>query len=239
MEKRLTLTAAALTLAAIGLLPVLAMIVSTFYVHGGFSLIAYQAFLVSSKDLMPLIGHSISLSVFVTFFAIVLGVPLGVLLGKTDLPLRRALTILLTLPLVVPPYVIAVSWFNVLGQRGWIGRFLSPIASEYLSSTLFGFYGCIGTLSTAFMPVVMLLTVAYLGTVNPRLEHAGLLVSRWPNVLWRITLPLIAPAVVFAAIMVFLLTLGKSVHLRFCIIRSTRWKFSLISPHFMISALQQ
>jgi iron(III) transport system permease protein len=209
MEKRLTLTATALTLAAIGLLPVLAMLANTFYVNGGFSLIAYGTLLGSGKKLMPLIGHSLLLSVFVTFFAIVFGVPLGVLLGRTDIPLRRAFMIVLTLPLLVPPYVVAVAWFNVLGSREWMGHFLSPPATESLSSNLFGFYGCIGTLSTAFMPVVMLLTIAYLSTVNPRLEDAGLLVSRWPNVLWHITLPLIMPAILFAAIVVFLLTLGE------------------------------
>jgi iron(III) transport system permease protein len=209
MEKRLMLTAAALTFAAIGLLPVLAMIANTFYVNGGFSLTAYDTLLGSGKQLMPLIEHTILLSLFVTFFAILLGVPLGVLLGRTDLPLRRAFVILLTLPLLVPPYVVAVAWFNVLGSRWWIGRFLSPPVTEFLSSILFGLYGCIGTLSTAFMPVVMLLTIAYLNTVNPRLEHAGLLMSGWPNVLWRITLPLIAPAILFAVIVVFLLALGE------------------------------
>src|ERR1700752_4063984 len=99
MEKRLTLTAAALTLATIGLLPVLAMIANTFYVQGGFSFITYSALLGSGKELLPLIGYSLLLSVFVTFFAVVLGMPLGVLLGRTDLPLRRAFTVVLTLPL--------------------------------------------------------------------------------------------------------------------------------------------
>jgi iron(III) transport system permease protein len=123
--------------------------------------------------------------------------------------LRGAFTMFLTLPLLVPPYVIAVAWFAVLGSTGWIGHFLAPTTSEVLSSAFFGFYGCIGALSTAFMPVVMLLTIAFLGTVNPRLEQAGLLMSRWPGVLWRISLPLIGPAILFAAVLVFLLTLGE------------------------------
>ncbi len=107
----------------------------------------------------------------------VVGVPLGVLLGRTDLPLRGAFTMLLTLPLLIPPYVIAVAWLAVLGASGWIGGFLSPATSEFLFSTFFGLYGCIGALSTAFMPVAMLLTIAYVGTINPRLEQAGLLMS--------------------------------------------------------------
>ena len=165
MGKPLTLSAAALALVAIGLLPVLAMVANTFYVAGDFSLTAYEALMASGKQLTLLMGRSVLLSLSVTFVAMVVGVPLGVLLGRTDLPLRGALTMLLTVPLLVPPYVIAVAWFAVLGSAGWIGRSVSPATTEFLSSTFFGLYGCIGALSTAFMPVVMLLTIAYLGTV--------------------------------------------------------------------------
>ena len=90
-------------------------------------------------------GRSVLLSLSVTFLAMIVGTPLGVLLGKTDLPLRGAFTMLLTLPLLVPPYVIAVAWFAVLGSTGWIGHFLAPTTSEVLSSAFFGFYGCIVT----------------------------------------------------------------------------------------------
>lgn len=62
---------------------------------------------------------------------------------------------------------------------------------------------------TAFTPIVMLLAIAYAQTVNPRLEQAGLLTSRWPHVLRSITLPLITPAILFAAVSVFLLALGE------------------------------
>ena len=63
------------------------------------------------------------LSSSVALAATIIGAPLGVLLGRTDLPLRGAFTMLLTLPLLVPPYVMAVAWFAVLGSTGWIGRF--------------------------------------------------------------------------------------------------------------------
>jgi ABC-type Fe3+ transport system permease subunit len=90
MEKRLTLAAAALALAVIGLLPVLMIVASTFYVAGEFSLTAYQALLASSKQLALLMGRSVLLSLSVTVLAMIVGTPLGVLLGKTDLPLRGA-----------------------------------------------------------------------------------------------------------------------------------------------------
>lgn len=209
MEKRLTLAAATALLAAIGLLPVLAMVAGTFHADGGFSLKAYQALLAPDKRQMLLMGHSVLLSLSVTLLATVAGVPLGLLLGRTDLPLRRSFAVLLTLPLLIPPYVIAVAWFSALGKGGWPGLALTPATSELLTSALFGPWGCTGVLFTAFMPIVLLLTIAYAGAVNPGLEDAGRLASRWPGVLWRITLPLIVPAILFAAVLVFLLTLGE------------------------------
>ncbi len=209
MEKRLTLAVAAGLLATIGLLPVLAMLGTTFFADGSFSLKAYQEFFSAGKQPVILMGHSVVLSLSVTFLATVVGVPLGVVLGKSDLPLRRSFVVLFTLPLLIPPYVVAVAWFSALGKDGWIVPVLPRAVSELLTSALFGLYGCVGVLFTTFMPVVMLLTIASLGAVNPRFENAGRLVGRWPAVLWRITLPLIAPAILFGTVLVFLLTLGE------------------------------
>jgi iron(III) transport system permease protein len=209
VQKRLTLSAAAVLLAVIGLLPVLAMVAKTFYVDGTLSLKAYEAFLSSAGGQLALMGHSLLLSLIVALLAISAGVPLGVLLGKTDLPLRLVLAAIFTIPLLLPPYVLAVAWFAVLGSGGWAARVLTSTTAELLSSTFFGLHGSAGVLFTAFMPIVMLLTIAYVGVVNPRLEDAGRLTSRWPDVLWRITLPIIAPAILFAAALVFLLALGE------------------------------
>ena len=139
MEKRLTLAAAAVLLAAIGLLPVLVMVARTFFADGGFSLKAYQALLASGKQQMLLMGHSVLLSLSVTFFATVAGVSLGVLLGKSDLPLRRGFVVLLTLPLLIPPYVVAVAWFSALGTGGLIGPALAPATPKLPTSALFGY----------------------------------------------------------------------------------------------------
>lgn len=208
MDKRLTLAAAAALLAIIGLLPLLTMLINSVFVGGVFSPRAYQTLWDSRREQLGLMGHSVLLSLCVTFLATTVGVPLGVLLGKTDLSFRGTLTMLLTVPLLIPPYVMAVAWFGVLGSGGWISAF-APATSKYLSTAFFGVYGAAGVLFTAFVPIVILLTIAYLGAVNPRLEDAGRLVSRWPGVLRRITLPLIAPAILFAAVLVFLLTLGE------------------------------
>jgi iron(III) transport system permease protein len=191
-----------------GLLPLVTMLAKSFFVAGSFSLRAYQALWESGQEHLVLMGRSVLLSLCVTLLATIVGVPLGILLSKTDLPFRRVLTVVLAVPLLLPPYVIAVAWFAMLGAGGWLSL-LAPSTEKAVSAAFFGLYGCAGVLFTAFVPIVILLTTAYVRAVNPRLEEAGRLVSRWAGVLWHITLPLIAPAIVFAAVLVFLLTLGE------------------------------
>jgi iron(III) transport system permease protein len=209
VTERLILILATLVLALIGLLPVAAMLKETLIADGSFSLDAYRALLASDGQFAVLVGHSLQLSFLTAVISTLIGVPLGVLLGKTDLPLRGALTLLFTAPLLVPSYVLAVAWFSILGRTGLLGRVLPDAWSQEISSAFFGLFGCTFVLVTAFMPIAMLLTIAFLRTVNPRLENAGRLVSGWPRILLRITLPLMAPAIVFAAVLTFLLSLGE------------------------------
>lgn len=209
MPERVTLAGAALLLALIGLSPVIAMVANTIYVDGGFSLKAYHTLLGADGQLATLMGRSLVLSLLTAGFATIVGVPLGILLGKSNLPFRGLLTALFAVPLLIPPYVFAVAWFGVLGKTGWLGEALPPAAAGFVSSTFFGLFGCVFVLYAAFVPVVMLLTITYLRAVNPRWEDAARLVSNWPRILLGITLPPIVPAILFAAILVFLLTLGE------------------------------
>ncbi len=208
MAKRLVLTSVAILLAVAGLLPILAMLVKSVMVDDHFSLAFYQELLASGRE-VTLMRHSMALSTLTTLFATVIGLPLGILLAKTDLPLRQLFILLFTIPLLVPPYITAVSWFNLLGRDGLLARYLDPSLAKTTSAWLFGLPGCTLVLSSTFLPIVMLLTIASLKTVNPRLEEAGQLVAGWFSVLRGITIPLILPGVLLAAMLVFLLTFGE------------------------------
>ena len=141
--------------------------------------------------------------------AALIGVPLGLLLGKTDLPFKRELTVLLSIPLLLPPYILAICWFNLLAPRGMLARAVPGRIMDLLSGWLFGLPGCVWMLVSAFMPVVMILTLIYLRSVNPRIEESARLITRWPGILRYITLPVIMPGILFGAILVFLLALGE------------------------------
>ncbi len=206
--KRVVLIFAASVLVVIGLLPLVVMLLRSVSVDGQFSLLAYKDVL-TSRTQWVLLKHSLVLSSLTALLTTVVGMLLGILLAKTDLPFRRVFALLFTIPLLVPPYITAVSWSLLLGREGLLARFLSPVAAEWISNWLFDLPGCVLVLFSTFLPIVMLLTMTFLKTINPRLEEAGKIVCAWPGVLKGITIPLVLPGVLLAALLVFLLTLGE------------------------------
>jgi len=208
MSRRFALTLLVLILLVIGLFPLGTMFIKSIVVDGQLSLCSYNG-LMSTENEWILIGHSVSLALFTALLATAIGLPLGILFSKTDLPFAKWFIVLFTVPLLIPPYITAISWFHLLGRTGLLSRYLSPEWAKLTSVWLFGFSGCILVLFTTFLPVVMLLTIAFLKTVQPRLEEAARLVSNWRGVLFHITIPLVLPGVLLAGGLVFLLTLGE------------------------------
>jgi len=184
-------------IAVAGLAPIAVMMFESVWRGGHFSLSHYRD-LISGARFWPLFGNSVSLALATTFVCAVIGVPAGILFAKSDLPLRSGFMWLLTVPFVLPPYFIALGWNRVASRFG-------AISSDWL----FGFGGCVVVLSSVFIPITMLLTVASSSNVDGRLEEAGRLTSGWPAVLRRITLPLSAPGIMFSLVLVFLLAIGE------------------------------
>jgi iron(III) transport system permease protein len=194
MARRLTLIAAVGALALIGALPVVMMLLRSVMAEGSFSLRAYVALLGPGRQWI-LLQNSVALSSLTAVLCTVVGVPLGILLSRTNLPFRRVFTVLFTVPFLVPPYTAAIAWSGLLALVGLPQPGGSP--------------GCVLVLVSTFLPVVMLLTMIFSRSLHPHLEEAGRIVSGMPRVLRSITLPLILPGISLASILVFLLTLGE------------------------------
>lgn len=67
-----------------------------------------------------LLWNTFSLTIAVTAFAVIIGISLSWLVVRTDLPGRKVWQWLLALPLVIPPYVGAVTYIIVIGPSGWL-----------------------------------------------------------------------------------------------------------------------
>lgn len=208
MSKRLCLGAAVGVLLGVGLLPILVMLARSARVDDRWSLVFYSRMIASPREWM-LLGNSLAVAGLTALLTTGVGLPLGLLLGKTNLPFRRGFAVLFTVPLLLPPSVTAISWFDLLGRQGLAAGVAGASATQVTSAWLFGLPGCVLVLCSTFLPIVMLLTMTYLRTVNPRLEEAAKLVGRWPVVLKGITIPLILPGVLLASMLVFLLALGE------------------------------
>src|SRR5258708_913228 len=177
-------------------------------VEGGFRLEYYRTLLATERS-WRLLGNSLELALLTALLSTLVGLPLGLLLGKTDLPFRRVFIILFALPLVIPPYITAVSWANVLGPRGFAAGLWGEPTAQVMARLLFDLPGCVLVLASTFMPAVLLATLSFMRTVNPRLEEAARLSARPRRVLWGITIPLILPGILLIATLVFLLALGE------------------------------
>jgi len=191
-----------------GLVPVAVMVTRSLTAGGHVGFTAYRGLLASPRQWL-LVGNSLTLATLTTLGAVALGLPAGVLVGRTDLPGRRVLTALLAMPLLLPPYLTAVGWMAAGSERGPVAQLFGSGAAGAISRLLFGLPGCVLVLTTAFMPLVMLLVAAALRGVPSRLEEAGLTMARWPTVLRRVSLPLVAPGILLGAVLVFLLALGE------------------------------
>jgi iron(III) transport system permease protein len=184
-------------IAIAGLAPIATITIESFQQNGHFSLDYYRE-LISSARFWPFLGNSVRLALATTAVCGLIGVPAGILFAKSDLPLRFGSMWLLTVPFVFPPYFVALGWARVVARLG-------PNASDWL----FGFGGCVLVLSSVFLPIAMFLTFASASNVDRRLEEAARLVSGWPGVLRRVTLPLSAPGIAFSLVLVFLLAMGE------------------------------
>jgi iron(III) transport system permease protein len=123
--------------------------------------------------------------------ATLVGVPLGIALARMALPFKAAIRIVLSAPMLLPPYVVGLAWLSV-GQSHWTRSLPAGVI----------------ILTVVLYPLSMLMTEAAVRGIEPRLEEAALLVATPGRVAWRITIPIVMPSVLAAALVVFALAIS-------------------------------
>jgi len=143
-----------------------------------------------------LLGQTALLAGAVAASAAALAIPLAWLTVHSDLPGRRAWTVLLSLPLVVPSYVGAYVLVAALGPRGLVQEALAePLGIERLPS-IYGFGGAWAVLTLFTYPLVLLPARAALRRLDPATLEAARGLGAGP---WRIARTVVLPAVAPAA----------------------------------------
>lgn len=148
------------------------------------------------------------LAVAVTAAATLLAVPLAWLTARTDLPLRRVWATLLPLPLVIPSYVGAYLYASALGPRGLLQQALEGPLNIARLPTIYGFPGALFTLTMLSYPYMLLSVRAALWRMDPAAEEAARSLGYGPwGTFWRVTLPLLRPAIGAGGLLVALYAL--------------------------------
>jgi iron(III) transport system permease protein len=156
--------------------------------------------------------NSLSTSLSVSFFAILIGSLLAWLATRTDLPLRRLIATVAVLPYVIPSYIHALAWLNLfkndrIGGAAGIFQFLSGVSPPNWVS--YGFFPIVCTLSIHYFPYTFLLVSAALSSIDSRLEESGeILGASRVHILRRITFPLVFPALLSSFILTFSRVVG-------------------------------
>ena len=127
-----------------------------------------------------------------TFFALLLGVPLALLITKTDLTGRSLFGTVWVLPMLIPPFIHAIAWSRLQELIGRMSGF-----------RLYSVWGVIWVLGLAYYPFVTLLTMSGLRSSDRSLEEAALLSRGKWQPLRRVSLPLTTPHILTGAIFVF------------------------------------
>ena len=139
--------------------------------------------------------------------ATLLGIPLAMLTTRFVIAGRDLLATLAVLALVSPPFIGAYAWIMMLGSNGWLRALLSDIGIK--PPPIYGMFGILLVFSLKFYPFVFLLTASGLGAISPSVEEAAESLGAGP---WRrffkITLPLVFPAVSSGALLAFVLSIA-------------------------------
>src|SRR5687767_4498950 len=176
----------------------------------GFSFANYERFFESRADLRAL-WNSIWISLASVFLSGAIGIPLAFFFTRLDFPGRRFFGALAALPVLLPPLVGVIAFMFLYGETGFLTRTIQlALGLENAPWRLNG-PGAILLVHAYTMYVYFYMFVsAGLSRLDPSLmEAASALGSSRAKTWLRVTLPMLAPAIGGAALLVFMTSMGS------------------------------
>lgn len=178
---------------------------------GGLTFHNYVEAFTTSIYLRPIL-NSLILATCVATIATLLGTPLAWLIARTTLPGRKALRALITAAFVTPSFIGAEAWILLAAPNsGWINKaFVAVTHAGHGPLNIFTLGGAIFVMALYNVPYTFTFVAGGLELLPVELEDASstLGASAW-RTMTRITLPLVAPAIIAGFIMSFLEALAE------------------------------
>lgn len=197
----------ALALLAVFLLwPLLNLLGTSLAVSGGQS---GWAQLIDDPKYLQALGNTLLLGAAVTLCASVLGVSLAYVTARFDFPGKPWVAILPLCTLVVPEVIVSQTWLMILGNNGVLTLWLDQHLGLRLPS-FYGWPGLVLVMSLVYYTYIYLGTLAAIRGFDVQLEEAAQSLGTAPGrARLQVMLPLIMPAVLASALLVFTLVVGN------------------------------
>lgn len=158
----------------------------------------------------PEVLQALELSFITTFFStlltVIFGLPVAYILARTQLPGRKLLEILVTMPTVFPPVVAGVALLLTFGRVGLIGQFLMPLGITIPFTTV------AVVMAQMFISSPFFINSARAGLeqLDQRYEQAAYTLRATPlYAFWHVVLPLVRPALLAGAGLAWARALGE------------------------------
>jgi len=197
-------------LCAFLILPVLLTVGSGFVLQGRLSGYWFGR-VIGNRILMRELGNGLALATVTTAVSIALAVPLAVLRARCSFRGQGVLGLLVMVPLILPPFVGALSIKRLLGQFGVLNLLLEKaglidasvsLPPDWLGS---GFVGVVILQSLHLFPILYLNASAALANIDPAYGQAARNLGASPlRTFLKITLPLMRPGLFAGGTIVFI-----------------------------------
>jgi molybdate transport system permease protein len=165
-----------------------------------------SSFKLDPSPIVSALGLSLGTTAVSTLIIFLLGTPLALALARYDFPLKRVLTVLVEIPIVMPPVVAGLALLAAFGRRGLIG---ASLASVGISVT---FTWTAVVLAQVFVAVPFYIRAAQsrFKALPQDLAAAASIdgANHWQT-FWHITLPLSRPALLAGLILSWARALGE------------------------------
>lgn len=187
-------------------LPMAYLVLRSFAVEGGWSAENYKVVYGSAVNMRALV-NTIKISLLVTLISVLISFPLAWLVGRTNLPARGMFRTLFVATYMIPPYVGAIAWTQLLSPNtGYLNEWLVKVFG--LSQSPFDIYtmsGLIWCMTIFHLPFAFIAISRALEKMDPSLEEASRVSGASPlSTLFRVTLPLMFPSIVAGGVLVFI-----------------------------------
>lgn len=185
--------------------PVGTMIAGTFFDVSGEPTLEHWSNAIRLPILWEVVWNTLVVTILGTAIALVVGLGLAFLVARTDMPMSAYFEYISIVPFLTPPIIAGLAW-QLLAEKtsGVLNIMLAGLGIAWRLDVM-SITGVTLVSALYLVPFVFLIATGVLRSINPDLEDASVIsgASRLSTI-FRITLPLLMPAITSAALLGFM-----------------------------------